>query len=120
MRTDAAGTDLALPRAIARPAQEREPAEAEPRAAVGVVTGGTLRGLDRFRIAAATRAGDAGPGDHHWHATRDDGRRHVGAVRGSAQTRGVADSPGLVVPDRDRKSTRLNSSHMSISYAVFC
>src|SRR5690242_20988797 len=25
-----------------------------------------------------------------------------------------------VVLDRDRKSTRLNSSHMSISYAVFC
>src|SRR5438477_9108083 len=24
------------------------------------------------------------------------------------------------VTDRDRKSTRLNSSHMSISYAVFC
>src|SRR5690242_21236855 len=24
------------------------------------------------------------------------------------------------VPERDRKSTRLNSSHMSISYAVFC
>src|SRR5713101_8905577 len=24
------------------------------------------------------------------------------------------------VGDRDRKSTRLNSSHMSISYAVFC
>src|SRR6266513_4675272 len=23
-------------------------------------------------------------------------------------------------PDRDRKSTRLNSSHVSISYAVFC
>src|SRR5690242_20995752 len=23
-------------------------------------------------------------------------------------------------PDQDRKSTRLNSSHMSISYAVFC
>src|SRR5207249_6150300 len=30
--------------------------------------------------------------------------------------------PGLVVrsPDPDRKSTRLNSSHVSISYAVFC
>src|SRR5207249_6338007 len=29
---------------------------------------------------------------------------------------------GLVVPgrERDRKSTRLNSSHVSISYAVFC
>src|SRR5690242_20858030 len=26
----------------------------------------------------------------------------------------------LIDADRDRKSTRLNSSHMSISYAVFC
>src|SRR5690242_21095933 len=25
-----------------------------------------------------------------------------------------------ITADRDRKSTRLNSSHMSISYAVFC
>src|SRR5690242_4383530 len=28
--------------------------------------------------------------------------------------------PSLAGPKRDRKSTRLNSSHMSISYAVFC
>src|SRR5438309_7844085 len=28
--------------------------------------------------------------------------------------------PGGVADDRDRKSTRLNSSHSSISYAVFC
>src|SRR5690348_17744786 len=27
---------------------------------------------------------------------------------------------GAIVLDRDRKSTRLNSSHPSISYAVFC
>src|SRR5436190_13927946 len=27
---------------------------------------------------------------------------------------------GAVVPRRDRKSTRLNSSHTVISYAVFC
>src|SRR5690625_820214 len=27
---------------------------------------------------------------------------------------------GRVAPDRDRKSTRLNSSHVAISYAVFC
>src|SRR5256885_8571518 len=33
------------------------------------------------------------------------GARPVGAVRGG---------------DRDRKSTRLNSSHLVISYAVFC
>src|SRR5699024_12416652 len=26
----------------------------------------------------------------------------------------------LVLEERDRKSTRLNSSHVSISYAVFC
>src|SRR5207302_8027871 len=26
----------------------------------------------------------------------------------------------LIVPFRDRKSTRLNSSHVKISYAVFC
>src|SRR5690242_13101383 len=29
-------------------------------------------------------------------------------------------NPGALRPPRDRKSTRLNSSHMSISYAVFC
>src|SRR5699024_11572734 len=27
---------------------------------------------------------------------------------------------GSAAPKRDRKSTRLNSSHVSISYAVFC
>src|SRR5438477_9948323 len=32
----------------------------------------------------------------------------------------IADSADAVISDRDRKSTRLNSSHMSISYAVFC
>src|SRR5438477_8210360 len=29
-------------------------------------------------------------------------------------------APVVGCSDRDRKSTRLNSSHMSISYAVFC
>src|SRR5690625_6373967 len=27
---------------------------------------------------------------------------------------------GVIIPERDRKSTRLNSSHVAISYAVFC
>src|SRR5690349_22044644 len=31
----------------------------------------------------------------------------------------TADSPGNI-PTGDRKSTRLNSSHVEISYAVFC
>src|SRR3712207_7418178 len=34
----------------------------------------------------------------------------------SAQTTGA----GAAAPARDRKSTRLNSSHANISYAVFC
>src|SRR3989454_7296654 len=29
-------------------------------------------------------------------------------------------APGLIETDIDRKSTRLNSSHLVISYAVFC
>src|SRR5438477_3184148 len=41
---------------------------------------------------------------------RSDQRRRGGAREAHDQA----------VPDRDRKSTRLNSSHMSISYAVFC
>src|SRR5437868_10438642 len=32
----------------------------------------------------------------------------------------AATGRGLVTLPRDRKSTRLNSSHVSISYAVFC
>src|SRR5947199_5701813 len=33
---------------------------------------------------------------------------------------GTAAQPRLSVRARDRKSTRLNSSHLGISYAVFC
>src|SRR5690242_21531588 len=41
------------------------------------------------------------------------------SLRGSMNT--VCQMPLVVVYQRqDRKSTRLNSSHMSISYAVFC
>src|SRR3712207_7472172 len=32
----------------------------------------------------------------------------------------VAEALGMALPGRDRKSTRLNSSHANISYAVFC
>src|SRR5437763_9414967 len=40
-----------------------------------------------------------------------EGQRH-------APDRGA--EPGEAAADRDRKSTRLNSSHRCISYAVFC
>src|SRR2546429_7348863 len=41
------------------------------------------------------------------------------AERDDGANRGSARSPARR-PDRDRKSTRLNSSHGYISYAVFC
>src|SRR2546427_4443511 len=41
-----------------------------------------------------------------------------GSSRGCARACAPAEAADL--PDRDRKSTRLNSSHSQISYAVFC
>src|SRR5690606_41783283 len=38
------------------------------------------------------------------------------AAASAARSRSRSDA----TPDRDRKSTRLNSSHVKISYAVFC
>src|SRR3712207_7227954 len=45
--------------------------------------------------------------------------RHEHALGLSGRARGV-DDVGAVGRHRDRKSTRLNSSHANISYAVFC
>src|SRR5690349_23067927 len=50
------------------------------------------------------------------------------AAAGAARTGGAVAAPGVregqqtarFVPGRDRKSTRLNSSHVETSYAVFC
>src|SRR5256886_2787254 len=41
-------------------------------------------------------------------------------LRGGARDREVGDGAVLGLPGPDRKSTRLNSSHSQISYAVFC
>src|SRR2546430_7713634 len=46
------------------------------------------------------------------HGGRDDDGRAAGAAR--------RDEADLDADDPDRKSTRLNSSHSQISYAVFC
>src|SRR6266480_4424832 len=48
----------------------------------------------------------------HAHKARQPRPRHT--VQPAQQLRGA------LLLGRDRKSTRLNSSHMSISYAVFC
>src|SRR5438445_2099451 len=48
---------------------------------------------------------------------RSEGKRRVeGICSGLAEVRELLGPPGAV----DRKSTRLNSSHANISYAVFC
>src|SRR5207245_8579302 len=47
-------------------------------------------------------------------------RRHVDAGRAAISADPDPCRPETVRGDRDRKSTRLNSSHGSISYAVFC
>src|SRR5215510_15822511 len=57
-----------------------------------------------FPYTTLFRSRGAGPGRRR--------RRRGPRVRGRAQPGG----PGR----RDRKSTRLNSSHVAISYAVFC
>src|SRR5690242_21272576 len=48
-------------------------------------------------------------------------RRRVRRPRAAERRhRGDLDRPRRLAARQDRKSTRLNSSHMSISYAVFC
>src|SRR3712207_7707224 len=51
--------------------------------------------------------------------TREAGRRMLilGSDHGPEP---AADHPDAMTPPKDRKSTRLNSSHANISYAVFC
>src|SRR4051812_49554403 len=51
-------------------------------------------------------------------ATEDDARWYRINVSGATPT--LADQGNDPRAWEDRKSTRLNSSHMSISYAVFC
>src|SRR5215475_1204254 len=48
-----------------------------------------------------------------------DGEPHVGEDRGDL-VHHLADRMDVTDIRRDRKSTRLNSSHVKISYAVFC
>src|SRR3712207_6925147 len=83
-----------------------------------------------FRSGHRTQQGAVRPGELHG-VRRRWGRREVGERRRGGGGEGPA---GLVplgrvlvhgpchdlVDARDRKSTRLNSSHANISYAVFC
>src|SRR3712207_8324673 len=50
----------------------------------------------------------------------DLGDGHAGALGDAQAARAVEDLRCAPLLRRDRKSTRLNSSHANISYAVFC
>src|SRR2546426_7954193 len=56
------------------------------------------------------------------HSILKEGRRAVPATRSppAAAINSGTQWPGTYGGSRDRKSTRLNSSHLVISYAVFC
>src|SRR2546426_7605373 len=69
-----------------------------------------------FRSGRQRREGRAafrGSRGSHAGLRRGDERRGGGRAGGGGRT-------GAPCPGRDRKSTRLNSSHLVISYAVFC
>src|SRR5699024_11908877 len=67
----------------------------------------------RARAEAARPGDEPVLGDREAPAAEEDVQ---GAHRRGSDPRGIPDHR----PDQDRKSTRLNSSHVSISYAVFC
>src|SRR3712207_8121514 len=73
-------------------------------------------GIEQFmRVNVAFRVGNA----RLFEPVKQDGARNAGEA--AATERRSNDLAGLDYEDiRDRKSTRLNSSHANISYAVFC
>src|SRR3712207_7480115 len=73
-----------------------------------------LAGVQPRRLRDRQRRGAAGAA----RADRPRAGRHPDPP--PAARRRVARGAGRVHAGRDRKSTRLNSSHANISYAVFC
>src|SRR3712207_8357424 len=69
-------------------------------------------------LGAATAGGDVGPARRRHQIERAEARGDVAASR--TRAREAEGGRSDVVRVRDRKSTRLNSSHANISYAVFC
>src|SRR2546422_8105210 len=67
----------------------------------------------------AARGGGGDGGRARPRRGKEAGDRVAGPVRGPAAGRDSHPRPGPISL-RDRKSTRLNSSHGYISYAVFC
>src|SRR5205807_4731321 len=79
--------------------------------------------LFRSRGAGAGRHLGGGRGAHHRRIRSARPRRSAHAdqrIHGPALRRAIPRRWTVLLRERDRKSTRLNSSHLVISYAVFC
>src|SRR5256885_11950881 len=63
------------------------------------------------------RARESGNGNHHVSAVQRAGAKSSSEV---VRSRASDEITSSIEPAGDRKSTRLNSSHLVISYAVFC
>src|SRR5256885_12472084 len=71
-------------------------------------------------VEAGPRQGQRGDGGRREHARRIGHGRRVGGDRAFEVAEGDVRSAQRLEQGPDRKSTRLNSSHLVISYAVFC
>src|ERR1035441_5804785 len=96
-----------------------EAADFELQLLVSVIVGGEL-GVGRFLIVGVEVLGAGGdhalgPGDFAQAPARDIHFMH--ALIADVAVAGIPEPVPVVL---DRKSTRLNSSHLGISYAVFC
>src|SRR5256885_8503476 len=81
-----------------------------------------LMGLSAYRLMglSACKAPGAQPGVKRWRMSSAVARGRPSACADTTAWRTRAALSGAVWPSLDRKSTRLNSSHLVISYAVFC
>src|SRR2546430_11194920 len=69
---------------------------------------------------ATTNTGRRRSSGRWWRQAGWAGRAGAGSMSIAIETPGLTETQRQIVELADRKSTRLNSSHSQISYAVFC
>src|SRR5690625_6253957 len=82
-------------------------------------TGGGEQSGPRGRLPCETSGRQDRP--HHEPPAGSENRMNSRSLRGTRLgSLSMETDEGVLAAPRDRKSTRLNSSHVAISYAVFC